>query len=119
MGPSEVEVDLTILAGQIRYVGSPEHKDSKSFAGMPKPRSDASICPRSLACKQDQILGWLQESLRKGHCGGIWENGYPRYIWKIWDGNTYEARLTNSGSGEYKGYPIDSDQCPIYSNISN
>jgi hypothetical protein len=49
---------------------------------------------------------WLKKAIRKGVVGGYWEGGFPRYAWYK-DGDTvYEARLTNPGNGEYKGYPL-------------
>ncbi len=37
----------------------------------------------------------------------VWENGYPRYVWYLDEDVLYEARLTNSGNGEYHGYPLE------------
>ena len=106
-------VALAQVAERAHYVGSPEHKRSPSFAGRLAPRSDASICDPSLSNQQTRVQSWLRAALRIGNCGGPWENGYPRYVWHKEDALAYEARLTNQASGEYKGYPIHLDQCPI------
>lgn len=105
-------VNLEALADAVRYVGSPEHKDMPSFAGQPRPRSDASICPRELTGDRHRIENWLKEAMRKGAVGGIWEGGFPRYVWYKDGGDVYEARLVNRGNGDYKGYPLGPEEWP-------
>ena len=82
--------DLDRLAGLVTYVGSPEHKDIPSFAGLPKLRSDASCCPRHIT-DQELITEWLRSAIRRGATGGLWEAGFPRYAWYM-DGNVYLRR---------------------------
>jgi len=106
-------VDLAAVADEAVYAGSPEHKMTPSFAGHPAPRSDASICDPSLANQQHLVQSWLREALRLGNCGGLWEGRFPRYVWRKTSQDAYEARLTNRLTGEYKGYPIGLDECPI------
>jgi hypothetical protein len=107
--PAEVELDQ--LAKEVRYVGSAEHKRSRSFLGMPHPRSDATPCPPSLA-NPDQLTRWLRKAFRLGQVGAPWEGGYRRYAWYSHQGERFEARLVNRGMGEYKGYPITADEWP-------
>lgn len=99
------------MARQAIYVGSPEHKSSHSFAGPPKLRSDASRCDPNLG-EQDQLTGWLRNAIKSGHVGGPWEGTFPRYVWARHEGVCYEGRLVNRESGEYKGYPLDDQECP-------
>ena len=106
-------VDLAAVADEVRYVGSPEHKTTPSFAGHPAPRSDASLCDPDLANQRDLVQSWLRSALRQGDCGGLWEGRFPRYVWRKTGEGAHEARLTNSKTGEYKGYPIAPDECPI------
>jgi hypothetical protein len=40
------------------------------------------------------------------------EGDFPRYVWKRVGGRVYEARLSNSGLGQYKGYPIEDFEAP-------
>jgi hypothetical protein len=111
VGHPPVGVNLTDVALQVRYIGSVYHKDVPSFAGqVPRPRPDASICPRHLAWRQADILVWLQNAIRLGHCGTLWEGGFPRYVWHREGAVTYEARLINSRNGEYKGFPLEADE---------
>jgi hypothetical protein len=107
-------IDLAAVSANARYVGSREHKSGPSFAGQPAPRSDASICDASLNDRQTEIQNWLRAALQSGQVGAPIENGFPRYVWHIQDNAAYEARLTNRERGEYKGYPIDFDECPIH-----
>ncbi|MCP4696338.1 MAG: hypothetical protein GY862_05770 [Gammaproteobacteria bacterium] len=104
--------DLFELASKVRYVGSPEHKNTPSFLGQPRPRADASICDKSLAARQEEITGWLRSAIEKGNVSEYWENGFPRYVWHQEGITCYEARLINRVSGEYKGYPLERYECP-------
>jgi hypothetical protein len=107
-----VNTDLEELATRVKYVGSPEHKDAPSFAGQPKPRADASKCDRGLAFKQEEVTEWLRSAIRRGAISGVLEGDFPRYAWHKEDDIVYEARLTNQGVGEYKGYPLNSTEWP-------
>ena len=104
--------DLLDLASRVRYVGSPEHKGTPSFAGWPRPRADASLCDPGLAKSQHQITEWLQMAIREGCIGAPWEGEFPRYVWYKREDIVYEARLVNRGQGEYKGYPLNQDEWP-------
>jgi len=103
---------LSEIAEQVRYVGSPEHKDTPSFAGSPRPRADATLCDRSLANQLLKITRWLQSAIRQRQVGEPWEGRFPRYVWHREGEVCYEARLTNRETGYYKGYPIEPTECP-------
>lgn len=112
ISPLPQGVDLLHLAERVRYVGSPEHKDTPSFAGQPKPRADATICDRSWVSKLPQLDSWLRSALARGAVGAPWEGDFPRYVW-FKEGNVvYEARLVNSVTGEYKGYELEHNEWP-------
>jgi hypothetical protein len=76
--PPPPGIDLAILATEVRYVGSPEHKSGPSFAGRPSPRADASICDPALNGQRDLVESWLRESLGQGNYFGPWEGKFPR-----------------------------------------
>jgi hypothetical protein len=97
---------------QVRYVGSPEHKRQPSFAGMPRPRADASICDPRFNDRQAELTDRLREALSRGAVGGPIEGDYPRYVWCLIDEEVYEGRLVNQNSGEYKGYLLKRDEWP-------
>jgi hypothetical protein len=105
-------VSLDDVASKVRYVGSAEHKSFPSFAGPPALRSDASRCDPGLA-DPDDLTEWLRSGIRGGHVGGHWDGGFPRYVWHKRSEACYEARLVNRGLGEYKGYPLDPEECPV------
>ena len=107
------DADLDALAARARYVGSPEHKDVISSAGAPRPRGDASICPRPYNDAQ-LATGWLRSAIRAGSTGGPWEGGFPRYVWHREKDTVFEARLINRGDGSYKGYPLYDDEWPSH-----
>jgi hypothetical protein len=104
------EVDLDVMAEKVSYVLTPEHKDYLTAAGPGKLRSDASACPRDLDF--DEVLDWLQKAIRARHISADFEGNFPRYVWSRVEGRVYEARLSNSGLGAYKGYPIHSHESP-------
>jgi len=104
---------LEDVAQDVRYSGSPEHKDRPSFAGQPRPRADASIRDPNLAQSQSQLTDWLREAVRAGCIGAPWEGRFPRYIWREVGGVLYEARLVYRTTGEYKGYPLMPAEWPL------
>jgi hypothetical protein len=76
-------------------------------------RSDATKCPPHIS-DRDAVTAWLVDAVRKGNVSSAFDGDFPRYVWAQPDGEDgwYEARLTNQGLGEYKGYPLDADQIP-------
>jgi hypothetical protein len=98
------------MAGKVTYVISAEHKDYLTSAGPGNLRSDASACPRGL--NFDEVAGWLREAVNEGSVSAALEGDFPRYAWKRVGDQVYEARLCNSGLGQYKGYPIKSNEAP-------
>ena len=100
------------MAAKVTYVISPEHKDYLTTAGPGKLRSDASACPRGLDFSA--VLEWLRTAVRAGDVSADLDGDFPRYVWTQVDGQAYEARLSNSGLGAYKGYPIHSYESPSW-----
>jgi hypothetical protein len=102
-------VDVAQVAASSRYVGSPYHRDSPGFAGVPRARPDASGCPQHLANCHGVVKSWLREGIRAGRFGA-WEGGYPRYVWHRQGDVVFEAKQGSPGSGEYHGYPLRPEQ---------
>ena len=74
------------------------------------PRSDATPCPTDLSLEAAETL--LREAVRRGWVSASMDGVFPRHAW-IRDGSAvFEGRLTNSGLGQYKSYPIASDEAP-------
>src|SRR5580765_5153276 len=101
---------LPELARQATYILTPEHKDYLTTAGPGKLRSDATACPRDLDFAE--VESWLKETIEAGKVSADTDNGFPRYAWARVGDLVYEARLSNSGLGQYKGYPIHDYEAP-------
>lgn len=112
LGPAPDGIDIEASAREAVYVGSPEHKDSKSFAGPPHPRRDAAICDRSLSDSSHQITEWVRAAIRGRMFSGDWQGRFPKYIWHRVGDIVYEGRQVTPGRGDYKGYPLFPDQIP-------
>lgn len=116
IAPPPEGVDLREVAARARYIGSPEHKMTPSPAGLPKPRSDASLCDSALSTRFPDITRWLRSAISNGQTGPLWEGDFPRYVWYKEADVVCEARLTNKVLnkvlGEYKGYPLEHFEWP-------
>lgn len=105
-------IDLTVVASGVKYVGSPEHKDTPSFAGRLRPRANAAICDPQFVGRQDELTELIRANILAGNVGGLWEGGFPRFVWCRYGEDIYEARLTNQGNGEYKGFKLEPGEEP-------
>lgn len=99
-------------AARVTYRGSPEHKTSPSPAGAFHPRAGNSLCPPALADARGELTQWLRAAISDGLAGAPLLNGFPRHAWARQGEQWFEARLTNEGNGEYKGWPVDEDELP-------
>lgn len=104
------QIDLSDMAEEVDYVISTEHKDYLTSAGPGNLRSDATRCPRGLDF--DKVREWLREAVRTGDVSATLDGDFPRYVWKRVGTQVYEARLSNAGLGQYKGYPIQDHEAP-------
>jgi hypothetical protein len=98
------------MSGEVSYIISTEHKDYLTSAGPRNLRSDASACPRGLDFAK--VEEWLREAVRDGTVSAAFDGDFPRYAWKRIGAQVYEARLSNAGLGQYKGYPIEDHEAP-------
>ncbi|MGH3166280.1 MAG: hypothetical protein ACRDN0_10360 [Trebonia sp.] len=96
------DADLSALAGEADYIISTEHKDYLTSAGPGNLRSDATRCPRGLDF--GKVREWLKDAIRSGDVSAMIDGDFPRSAWKRIGTQVYEARLSNSGLGQYKGY---------------
>jgi hypothetical protein len=53
-----------------------------------------------------------EDAVRKGHTSAVLDGVYPRYAWTRVGNQVYEARLSNAGLGQHKGYPIKEHEAP-------
>ena len=98
-------VDVSAVAASCRYVGSPYHAHGPSRHRRP----DASLCPADLSRDHCRVEGWLRAGVRAGRTG-VWEGGFPKYVWHRHEDAVFEARQGAPGSGEYHGYPLQPEQ---------
>jgi hypothetical protein len=74
------------------------------------PLARPSACPRGLDFAK--VENWLKEAVSEGAVSAVLDSEFPRYVWKRAEGRVYEARLSNAGLGQYKGYPIEDHEAP-------
>lgn len=65
------------------------------------------------AClRRGAFTQWLQAAITAGHIAGPVESGLPRYVWHREETFVFQGRLTNSGLGQYKGWPVEESELP-------
>lgn len=123
--PTLTQAQRRTLALRAVYLGSPEHKDERSWLGIPEPRKNrrgdpddhrqnATICPLVNDAERDRATEWVRHAIRHGQYDQtIWAGDFPRKIWyREANGSYWYGRLMQQGAGEdpqaeYKGWPID------------
>jgi len=112
----EIELDiLEQMAKDARYRPSPYHKSNPAAWGLPglsQRRPDKTVCEGSgITCSRDAIE-LLKTGIRCGMVSKQKRGNWPQNVWAVdAEGYVYEAQLSNSGTGEYHGYPMkDSDR---------
>ena len=110
-----------------RFMGSVQHKDRTSRWGPPARPCDKDICPAEIPDEEVRrvLERDITRAIQKGHCSASTENAWPRYVWgrstfevrprkkgidAVYREIPWEARLTNSGLGEYKAWPARQDR---------
>lgn len=93
-------------ASRVRYTGSPYHRSRGSRSGPAAQRIGfSSRCPPNWT--NSEATRVLRAAIREGRVSPVWEHGFPRHVWHLEGDVLYEARLTNSGNGEYHAYPLE------------
>lgn len=116
---SQIERDE--LADRAVYAGSPEHKKSGWWGGLPEARDlgDGRIgrsdkeqtteCPLKSLKDKARATTWVREAIKAGQYKYFEGNneGFPNRVWYLADGRIWIGWCINRTSGEYKGWPID------------
>jgi hypothetical protein len=105
---------------QANYVGSPEHKITRFWGGLPKgwigadgeakrpKRQKTSICHLKTEDERQKASMWVQAALNAGqlrYCDG--DGAFPKHIWHCDDkGQFWFGFAINQVLGTYKGWPI-------------
>ena len=109
------------LSAKATYTGSPEHKTTAWWGGLPEAfrQDDGSLsrpkkqqtteCPLTTPRDQVRATKWVREAIKAGQYEYFEENnsGFPKKVWYEAAGRTWEGYCINRTSGEYKGWPID------------
>lgn len=103
--PADVPAPAEI-ASRVHYTGSTLHKSYESPAGPPAIRKDKARCDQYDLRDWPQLTRALQEAVRSGCVSGF-RGEFPFRAWAWINGVLHEARLTNEGTGEYHGFPIN------------
>lgn len=101
---------LEQMARDARYKPSPYHKSNPVAWGLPGPpqnRPDKTVCEGSgITCGRDAIK-LLKSGIRCGMVSKQKRGDWPQNVWAVdAEGFVYESQLSNSGLGEYHGYPM-------------
>src|SRR5690606_9826605 len=89
------------------YGGSAYHRPAGSKMGPPAARRHPHASKCDPRWTKDMATQALREAIRAGRVSMAWDGTFPRYAWHQEDAALYEARLTNSQSGEYHAYPLE------------
>jgi hypothetical protein len=99
-------VSLDDIAEKVTYVSSDYHSRATRIR---RPRPDATKCPPEVSNDLEHVKSWLREAIRSGWTG-VWDKGFPRYVWRRVGDVIFEARQGSPGSGQYHGYPLYPEQ---------
>lgn len=110
---SEVEYDkdtLEQMARDARYRPSPYHKSNPAawgLTGLSQHRPDKTVCEGSGVTSCRDAAELLKLGILCGMVSKQKRKNWPRNVWAVdTAGIVYEAQLSNSGLGEYHGYPM-------------
>ena len=112
------------LAAKAKYTGSPDHKRTVWWGGLPEARvlGDGRIgrsntqqtteCDLTSAKDKVRATTWVREAIKAGQYKYFEGNktGFPNRVWYEADGRIWIGWCINRASGEYKGWPIDEDE---------
>jgi hypothetical protein len=118
--------ELSALSERCDYEGSVEHKNQKSWLGLPHHRrghdsedhrQTATLCPLTSDDQRHIATTWVRFAVENSQFSkDEWRGDFPRYLWyKDHAGQYWYAILTNQGAGEagrakYKGWPITTEE---------
>jgi hypothetical protein len=94
------------VADRVTYTGNAIHKSYPSLAGAPALRADKAKCDRYAREQWPRLLDALRTAIRAGYVGDF-RGGFPDRAWVWINGVLHEARLTDQGTGDYHGFPIN------------
>lgn len=94
------------VAARVTYTGNAVHKSYPSPAGPPALRADKAKCAHYDPEQWLEIVEALRTAIRARYVRGF-SGAFPDRAW-VWINDVlHEARLTNEGTGDYHGFPIN------------
>lgn len=107
---TELKETLKRKSQWLKYEGKAEHKRNPGDFNLTPPacgRSDKSLCDWSRIFSYKDALRLLREGYAKGLVDIRENNGWPRHIWAVADGDiVLEGKPSVSGEATYHGYPL-------------
>ena len=112
------------IAERVSYGGNGKHKRYPAPNGewTPRHRPGTAECQQFAEADWPQLIEVLREAIRRSCVELEPEREFPRRAWAYINGQLHEARITNSQSGEYHGFPLDyesqmpDDPCKLLKN---
>ena len=94
------------VAARVTYTGNSIHKSYPSPAGPPALRADKAKCDRYAQEQWPRLLDALRAAIRAGFVSDF-RGSFPARAW-VWINDVlHEARLTDEGTGDYHGFPLN------------
>ena len=108
------------LAAKAIYTGSPEHKETAWWGGLPEARQlgggrigrphrpVTSKCHLHTPRDRARATSWVRCAIKEGKYKYFEGNseGFPNRVWYQADAKIWIGYCINRASGEYKGWPI-------------
>lgn len=116
-----------MVAAEVEFVGSPEHKDYVNpvtgEAPHPRAESDGARCPAFPTERWPEMTEALRAAVRAQCTSSAFDplegggeacvNWWPRYVFGWFDGKPFQARhRTDPPGNRYKGWFISGEQSP-------
>jgi hypothetical protein len=98
-----------MIAQRVKYVASGEHKDYPSRDGhwVVALKADKAKCDHFARSAWSQLQQLLRLAIVSTCTHEEFRGDFPARVWAFINGKLHEARLTNSETGEYHGFPLD------------
>jgi hypothetical protein len=94
------------VARRVTYTGNSVHKSYPSPAGPPARRADKAKCDTYAPEQWPRLLDALRTAIRAGFVSDF-RGAFPARAW-VWINDVlHEARLTEEGTGDYHGFPLN------------
>ena len=128
--PTPTDAELAALSERAIYHGSVEHKERKSWLGLPQPRrgrkgrsdprdhrQNATICPLIADDDRDMATRWVRVAIiGRQFDQNVRKGDFPKHLWyrdewgHYWQGCFLDLIPSNPPVARYKGWPITKEE---------